>query len=278
MTKTSVSMLNKRRLLARYFPLGMAVAELAAVLLMMTGSRAVGLTIGLIVFVGGIFLKSRIKKSYTEACCRAQTMTALGLTEAEYLGENKESAEWLQQTHLLPASAVVTQPLVLHGIRGKMRGTQLWLGEITFGCQESGKKAATYSSGVLVRVPLAHAAAEKTLFLGKYAFKHAALRAEYEKDGMRLSPAGGKEKGWYALTPGAVSPSDLLCEKWEAVCAAAKQRAALYVGEGELVAFFNGQFYTGEFALEEELTESTLRKHSFAAVVPLMELAEYVKE
>jgi len=274
MTKTDVAALNRRRQLVRYFPLGIAVLELAAVLLIMAGVRAVGMALGLVVLAGGFVVKLRIKKNYTETCCRLQTLSALPVTESEYLGESKETAEWLQKTHLLPASAVVTQPLVLHGIKGKMRGMEMQLGEMTFGCHENGKKAATYSSGVLVRVPLAQPVQEKVLFLGKYAFKHAALRAEYEKDGMRLSPAGGKEKGWYALTAGAVSPSDSLCEKWDAVCTAAKQRAALYAGENELVAFFNGQFYTGEFAIDEELTESVFRKHSFTAIIPLLELVE----
>ncbi len=112
------------------------------------------------------------------------------------------------------------------------------------------------------------------MLLGRYALKHAAWRAEYEKDGLRLSPAGGKEKGWYALTKGAVSPDEKLLEKWDAVCETAKMRAAMHVSGNELAAFFNGQFYTGEFPLEEEVTESMFRKHSFAAIVPLMELVE----
>lgn len=277
MTKNAMEALNQRRLIARYFPLGIAALELIAVLMMMTGVRVLGLALGLAVLIGGIFLKSRIKKMYTETCCRAQTMTALGLSQAEYVGEHKPDVEWLHQTHLMPISAQLSQPLVMHAVRGKLRNTELWMGEVNFGCHENGKKAPTYSSGVLVHVSLSKFSQENALLLGEYAFKHAALRAEYEKDGMRLSPAGGKEKGWYALTPGAVSPSDVLCEKWEAVCAAAKQRAALYVGGNKLVAFFNGQFFTSEFSLEEELTESMLRKHSFAAIVPLMDLIEAMK-
>jgi len=236
----------------------------------------VGVAVGLVVLIGGAAAKSRLKKSFVEDCSHMQTMQALGLKNAQYLGESKQEPQWLHETHLLPSTAVVTQPLVLHAVQGEAHGTQLWMGEVTFGCNENGKKAATYSSGVLVKAPLRRPVADKALFLGRYAFKHAALRAEYEKDGLRLSPAGGKEKGWYALTEGAVSPDGALCEKWDAVCAAAKNRAALYVEGEQLAAYFYGSFYTGEFPLEEEVTAGTLKRHAFAAIVPLMELVEYL--
>jgi len=269
----NIAALNRKRNAVRYSSIAVAAIEMTAILMIMGGMKLPGLLIGLAALIGGTVYKRKGKKAYQEECCRLQTLTALGLQDAVYTGEKKETVEWLREMKLTPGSAQLVQPLLLHAVNGKLRGTDVEIAEVTFGCQEAGKKSATYSSGVLVRTKLQKPVAP-ALLLGRYAFKHAALRAEYEKDGMRLSPAGGKEKGWYALTPGAVSPDEMLLEKWDKVCETAKQRAALSVDGDMLAAFFNGQFYTGEFALEEELTEGALRKHSFAAIVPLLELIE----
>lgn len=270
----NISALNKKRNLVRYSSVAVAAVDLVAILLIMGGIQLPGIIIGMAALIGGAVLKRKGKKSFQEECCRLQTEKALGLRNLQYQGECKETEEFLHSLHLVPASACVTQPLLLHAASGKLCGLPAQIAEATIGCHEEGKRQPTYSSGVLVRVTMEKAYPDAALMLGRYAFKHAALRAEYEKDGLRLSPAGGKEKGWYALTSGAVSPADELLEKWHAVCEAAKMRAALYVGGNELVAFFNGQFYTGEYPLEEEVTEGMFKKHSFAAIVPLMELLE----
>ena len=272
MIAVNIAALNKKRNLVRYSSIAVAALDLIAILMIMTGIQLPGIVIGLAALIGGAVYKHKGKKAYQEDCCRLQTINALGVQEAQYTAQIEESVQWLQETHLVPASAQLTTPLLLHAVSGKLRGADVQLAEATIGCREAGKKQPTYSSGVLVRVKLAKPCADAALLLGRYAFKHAALRAEYEKDGLRLSPAGGKEKGWYALTPGAVSPSAALLEKWDAVCESAKMRAAMYVSGNELVAFFNGQFYTGEFLLEEPVTEGMFKKHSFAAIVPLMEL------
>lgn len=273
MKHVKIAALNKKRNCVRYSSIAVAAVELVAILMIMGGMKLPGAIIGMVALIGGALYKRKGKKAYQEECCRLQTLTALGLQDAAYIGEKKETVEWLREMKLTPGSAQLVQPLLMHAVNGRLRGVDAEIAEVTFGCQEAGKKSATYSSGVLVRTKLQKPVAP-VLLLGRYAFKHAALRAEYEKDGMRLSPAGGKEKGWYALTPGAVSPEEALLEKWDKVCETAKQRAALSVDGDMLTAFFNGQFYTGEFALEEELTEGMLRKHSFAAIVPLMEMIE----
>ena len=269
-----ITTLNRKRSMVRYSSVAVAAVDLVAILMIMMGMQLPGIVLGMASLIGGAVYKRKGKKAYVEECCRMQTVNALGLKNAEYLGESKESTDWLLGTHLTPSSAQLTQPLLLHAIKGEMRGVPMQISEMTFGCNESGKRQVTYSSGVLVRATLQKPVAQEVLFLSRYAFKHAALRAEYEKDGLRLSPAGGKEKGWYALTHGAMAPEECLQEKWDAVCAASRQRAALYVQGKELVAFFNGQFYTGEFPLEEPVSESMLRKHSFAAIVPLLELVD----
>ena len=270
----NIAALNRKRNTVRYSSIAVAAVDLIAILMIMGGLQLPGCVIGLAALIGGAVYKRKGKKAYQEACCRLQTMNALGVMDAEYIGEKQESAIWLHETHLVPSSASLVQTLLLHTVKGRLRGVPATISEATIGCQEAGKRQATYSSGVLVRAELKKGVNTPALLLGRYAFKHAALRAEYEKDGLRLSPAGGKEKGWYALTEGAVLPDEKLIEKWDSVCEAAKMRAALYVGGNELVAFFNGQFYTGEFPLEEPVTEGMFRKHSFAAIVPLVELLE----
>lgn len=272
MSAVNIAALNKKRNLVRYSSIAVAALDLIAILMIMGGMQLPGIVIGLAALIGGAVFKSRGKKAFREECCRLQTEKALGLSEAKYQGEIKETEAFVHGLHLVPTSLKLMQPLLLHSVSGKMRGVAVQVAEATLGCREEGKKQPTYSSGVLVRATLGKPCQDTALLLGRYAFKHAALRAEYEKDGLRLSPAGGKDKGWYALTPGAVSPSAELLEKWEAVCQAAKMRAAMYVSGNELVAFFNGQFYTGEFLLEEPVTEGMFKKHSFAAIVPLMEL------
>ena len=272
--RVNIAALNRKRNIVRYSSVAVATVDLIAVLMIMGGWQLPGCMIGLAALIGGTVFKRKGKKAYQEECCRRQALGALGVAEAEYIGEKKESVDWLKETRLLPSSASLVQPLLLHTVKGQLRGVPVVISEATFGCQEAGKRQATYSSGVLVRAELQKEVSAPALLLGRYAFKHAALRAEYEKDGMRLSPAGGKEKGWYALTEGAASPDAALLDKWDDVCAAAKQRCALSVHGRELVAFFNGQFFTGEFLLEEPVTEGMFRKHSFAAIVPLMELVE----
>lgn len=273
----NIAALNKKRTLLRYSSIAVAAVDMVAVLMILGGWKLPGVVVGLGALIGGAVYKRKGKKAYQQACCRAQTLTALNVKDAAYTAEKKQSAAWMLALGLTPSSAQLTDPLLLHGVNGKLRGVQVEIAEVTFGYQEANKKQATYSSGVIVRAKL-NKTMDAALLLGRYAFKHAALRAEYEKDGLRLSPAGGKEKGWYALTEGAASPDALLLEKWDQVCEAAKHRAALRVAGDELVAFFNGQFYTGEFALEEEVTEGMFRKHSFAAIVPLMELIEALNE
>lgn len=270
----NIAALNRKRNTVRYSSIAVAAVDLVAIVMIMGGLRLPGAIIGLAALIGGAIYKRKGKKAYQEECCRRQTLQALGLAEAAYIGEKKETTDWMQSARLTPASAVLTEPLLMHAVKGQLRGTPVTISEVTFGCQENGKRQMTYSSGVLVRAELKKDVQMPALLLGRYAFKHAALRAEYEKDGLRLSPAGGKEKGWYALTEGAVSPDEKLLNKWDAVCEAAKMRAALSVHGTEMVAFFNGQFYTGEFPLEEEVTEGMFRKHSFAAIVPLAELIE----
>lgn len=272
--RVNIAALNRKRNMVRYSSVAVAAVDLVAILMIMAGWQLPGCVIGLAALIGGAVFKRREKKAYQEACCRLQTLGALGVADAEYIGEKKESADWLLKTRLTPTSASLTQPLLLHAVKGQLRGMPVMVCEATLGCQEPGKRQATYSSGVLVRAELKKEISAPALLLGRYAFKHAALRAEYEKDGLRLAPAGGKEKGWYALTEGAASPDAVLLDKWEDVCAASKMRCALRVHGNELVAFFNGQFYTGEFPLEEPVSEGMFRKHSFAAIVPLMELIE----
>lgn len=276
MKKLNTAALNRKRNMVRYSSIAVAVVDLAAILMIMMGWQLPGAVIGLSALIGGAVYKRKGKKAYQEECCRLQTLQALGLKDAVYKAEEKKTADWLRQTCLVPASSQLTEPVLWHAVTGQMRDAQTEIAEITMGCYENKKKQPTYSNGVFVRVALQKPVEHAALLLGRYAFKHAALRAEYEKDGLRLSPVGGKEKGWYALTKGAVSPDAALLEHFDAICTVAKHRVAIYVAGNELVAFFNGQFYTGEFPLEEEVTEGMFRKHSFAAIVPLMELVEWL--
>lgn len=272
-----VASLNKKRNSLRYAPLVMAAVEIVAVILIVLGLKLPGAVLGTAALVGGIVYKNRGKKDYANTCCRLQAMNALGLKDAEYLGNSKEEETWLGNMHLLPSSARVTKPLVMHAVRGDMHGIPMWIAEVTMGCMENGKRQPTFSSGVMIRCTLENAAFSRALFLGRYAFKHAALRNEYEKDALRLAPAGGKEKGWYAMTENGRNPDALLVEKWQSLCDAAGMRAAMYVEGKEVKAFFNGNFYTGEFELEEEVTAAALKHHSFAALVPFVEMLEALR-
>lgn len=271
-----IAALNKQRKILRYVSLAVAGVEIVAIMMILGGVKLPGLLLGLAALIGGAAYKRKGRKAYEEECCRYQTLGALGVMDAQYTDRIKMGENWMHQTHLLPASAQTTQPLLLHHIKGTLHGMKVEIAEMTFGCQEANKKQPTYSSGVLVRADLPAAGQKRVLLLGRYAFKHAALRNEYEKDGLRLSPAGGKEKGWYALTDGAVSPDETLLNKWQSVCDTAKMRAALYVEDGCATAFLNGSFYTGEFPLEEEVTQSSFKRHTCTALVPLMEMLESI--
>lgn len=273
MNSVNIAALNRKRKVIRYSSIAVAAVDLAAILMIMMGWQLSGAVIGLAALIGGAVFKRKGKKAFEEECCRLQTLRALGVADGAYMPEEKKTADWLRNTHLVPSSSQLTEPVLWHGVKGQLRGAAVEIAEMTMGCQESNKKQATYSSGVYVRTKMDKPVENPVLLLGKFAFKHAALRAEYEKDGLRLSPVGGKEKGWYALTEGAVSPDAALLEKFDEVCSVAKHRVAMYLAGDELVAFFNGQFYTGEFPLEEDVTEGMFKKHSFAAIVPLMAMA-----
>lgn len=275
MSDMNVQALNRQRNMIRYTVLGIAALELIAVVMIIAGLRLPGILLGFAGIVGGSVFKRRGKRQYAAACGKEQALHALHMTDVKYIGQSRESTQWILDTHLVPSSTdVVQNPLVQGAVQGTVKGSPLWLSEVTFGVMESGKRQPTFSSGVMVQAKLAHPVEKETLLLGRIAFKHSALRAEYEKDGMRLSNAGSKEKGWYALTPDANAPETRVIEGWEPLCAAVNNRAVMHLKGKTLTAFFYGCFYTGEFTLDEPVTEAMLRRHHFDGYKPLANMIE----
>ncbi len=150
----NIAALNKKRNLVRYSSIAVAAVDLVAIVMIMAGMQLPGIVLGMAALVGGAVYKRKGKKAYQEECCRLQTEKALGLRDLQYLGESKETEEFVRNTHLLPTSATLVQPLLMHAASGAIDGGSVRIAEATIGCYENNKKQPTYSSGVMVRVTL----------------------------------------------------------------------------------------------------------------------------
>jgi len=273
MTDFNLERLNKLRKAARNVPLVTAVVEIAAFIMIVTGVRAPGLIIGLIALIGGSMLKRRYKKEFTAECARIQSLTALEMQNATYVAQHRETAEWLHGTRLVPSSTQVMQsPLVLNLIEGRKGAVQLWMGEVTFGVMEAGKKQPTWNSGTMLRTTLEAPVAQPMLLLGRQAFRHVPLRDAYAQDGMHLCAVGGKDTGWYALTEDASDPSPAVLAIWKRLCAATKEQAVVSVHGNELTAFFLGGFFTDSYPLDAQITEESLKSLHFEGYKPTLDL------
>lgn len=275
--KDTVIRLNKQRTSIRTVTLIAAVVELAAFAMIVLNLQTPGLLVGIAALAGGAYYKRRLKRQFQSECAKAQAMAALNIKNAEYTARRTVDAQWLKDTRLVPASTNVVQPLLQHVVEGEVRGMKIMLGELTFGVMEKDKKQPTWSSGVFTRVELDKPVEQPTLLLGRIAFRHAALRDAYAADQMILSHAGGRDEGWYALTPDGSDPDTLLTEAWHPLCEAVEQQGVAYVGGKELNAFFLRSFITGSYNLNEPLTEATLSENSFKGWDMLLSMLTRIK-
>ena len=256
--KDTVIRLNKQRTSIRTVTLIAAAVELAAFAMIVLNLQTPGLLAGIAALVGGAYYKRKLKRQFQSDCAQAQAMAALNIKNAEYTARRAVDAQWLKDTRLVPASTNVVQPLLQHVVEGEVRGMKIMLGELTFGVMEKDKK-------------------QPTLLLGRIAFRHAALRDAYAADQMVLSHAGGRDEGWYALTPDGSDPDTLLTEAWHPLCEAVEQQGVAYVGGKELNAFFLRSFYTGNYNLNEPLTEASLSENGFKGWDMLLSMLTRIK-
>ena len=275
--KDTVARLNKSRVNIRNVTLLTAFAELAAFVMIVMNLQLPGIALGVAALAGGSYYKRKLKRSFRADCARAQTMATLGLKDVQYTASRRVDARWLTDTRLVPASTSIVQPLLQHIVEGEIRGLKVMMGELTFGVMEKGKKQPTWSTGVFAQVKLDHPVEQPTLLLGRVAFRHAALRDAYAADQMLLSPAGGREAGWYALTPDGSEPDPELTAAWSPLCAALEQKSVAYVGGTELNAFFLGSFFTGDYPLDRPLTEASLTENAFGGYDLLLSMITRIK-
>lgn len=275
--KDTVARLNKSRVNIRNVTLLTAFAELAAFVMIIMNLQLPGIGLGVAALAGGSYYKRKLKRSFQADCARAQTMATLGLRDAAYTASRRVDAKWLTDTRLVPTSTNIVQPLLQHIVEGEVRGLKVMLGELTFGVMEKGKKQPTWSTGVFAQVTLDRPVEQPTLLLGRAAFRHAALRDAYAADQMILSPAGGREAGWYALTPDGAEPDDDLTAAWSPLCTAVEQKGVAYVGGTELNGFFLGSFLTDNYPLDKPLTEADLTGKSFGGYDLLLSMITRIK-
>lgn len=275
--KETAARLNRSRITIRRTTLLVAVVELAAFAMIVLNLQTPGLIVGIVALLGGMYYKRKLKRQFQSECSQAQAMASLGMKNAQYTASRRVDAQWLKDTRLIPTSTNVVQPLLQHIVEGEVRGMKVMLGEITFGVMEKDKKQPTWSTGVLAQVALERPVEKPTLLLGRIAFRHAALRDAYAADQMVLSGAGGREEGWYALTPDGSDPDSDLTDAWSPLCTAVKQQGVAYVGGTEMTAFFLGSFITGVYPLDQPITEATLSETRFEGYDLLLSMITRLK-
>lgn len=248
--------------------------EILAVVLMFTSQQVLGLIIGLAAFIG-YFVVTRVgKRQINDAVAQAQ-MKNLGLEGYQYVGRLEIDKKELAQSRLLPSRCVLDTPVFQHGAKGQLNGRNLTVGEITLSFpKQEGKQNREFNNGAFVMTKLQKPAQTPLVLLGNKPFMVALTRQDYANDGYTQCPIGGKNKGWYAFTPGNAIPEEKLADAWENLSQAAGGQVAMAVKEDKVYAFFCSQFTTDSFQLSEEIQESDLRKKVFPHLPLLMDVVD----
>ncbi|MBQ8536835.1 MAG: hypothetical protein IJ461_05455 [Clostridia bacterium] len=259
---TAVS-LNKKRNRFRTLTMICLCVEILAVVLMFTSHQVLGLVIGLASFAGYFVITRMGKRQVNDAVAQAQ-MKNLGLDGCRYLGRLAVEKKELAEAELLPSRCVLDTPVFQHGAVGQMGGRELTVGEITLSFpKKEGKQNREFNSGAFVVATLTKPLETPLVLLGNKPFMISLTRQDYANDGYTQCPIGGKNKGWYAFTPGNAIPDEKITQAWEALCEAAGGQAAMAVKGDKVYAFFCGLFTTETFQLSEEIAEADLKKRVF---------------
>jgi len=270
--------MNKKRNLFRTLTMICLCVEILAVVLLFTSQQALGLAIGLLSFVAYFVVTRLGKRKINDLVARAQ-MKNLGLENDQYLGRQPVDKQKLAASELLPSRYVLDTPVFQHAVRGHMKGREITVGEVTLSFpRREGKQGREFNNGAFVMTQLKEKVKTPVVLLGNKPFMVSLTREDYAKDGYTQCPVGGKNKGWYAFTPGNEIPDEKLLSAWEKLSAAANGQAALAVRGKTVYAFFCSLFTTDLFQLSEEITDADLKKRVFPHLPLLMDVFNALEE
>lgn len=261
--KIDVAPLEKLRAACRRLMLALLAAELVAFVLIVAGLGLPGVLLGAAAMAGYFMVKRRSKQRFSDACARVQAEATLGLTGLVYEGRVPFDGSVLHESGLVSSALKIDSTMRQRALRGTRDGVQLEMSEITFGVVYPGQNRHEFASGVMITSLMGTPIDTPVLLLGHNSFRHKLIRKEYEDDGWKLCPVGGKAKGWFVFTPDGSIPDQALLDRLDALNRACENKFAVSIRDGKATAFFMGSFYTDAYPLGDEVEEAALRKVLF---------------
>ena len=269
-----IKRLEKLRNLFRTLMMACLMIELAAVVLIFAGQQVIGMAVGIASMAGYFYTKSTGKRRFGEACGKVQAEKTLGLKDVAFEGRMPFDGAVLHSAGLISSALKIDSTMMRNSLRGSYEGKNAAMGEITFGVVYPGQNRHEFNAGVLLTAEAPTLGAKPVLLMGHNSVRHKLIRKEYEDDGWKLCPVGGKNKGWYVFTPDGVAPEEQLLNRLDELSRQAEGMVLLSLKEGKMTAFFLGHFYTGEYKLGDPAEEKDLREKLFHHVPAAMQLAE----
>lgn len=261
--KIDVKSIEKLRASCRRLILMLLAAELVAFVLIVAGQGLPGVVLGVAAMAGYFIVKRKSKQRFGDACAKAQAEATLGLDDLVYEGRTPFDGSILHASGLVSSALRIDSTMRQRALRGSREGVKLEMSEITFGVVYPGQNRHEFASGVMITSPMGMAVETPVLLLGHNSFRHKLIRKEYEDDGWKLCPVGGKAKGWFVFTPDGSIPEQALLDKLDALNRACENKFAVSIRDGKATAFFMGSFYTDAYPLGDEVEEAALRKTLF---------------
>lgn len=237
--------------------------ELAAFVLIVAGQGLLGVLLGIVTMVAYFVVKHVSKHRYDEACAKAQAEATLGLTDMVYEGALNFDGSELHRCGMVSSALKIDSTMRRHALKGQRDGVPVKMSEITFGVVYPGQNRHEFNTGVMISAPMTMQVDKPVLLLGHNSFRHKLIRKEYEDDGWKLCPVGGKARGWFVFTPDGTATDQALLDRLDALNQGAENKVAVSIRNGKAKAFFMSSFYTDRYALGEPVTAAELRRKQF---------------
>lgn len=262
--ENAIKRLNGIRNKYRHLIMAILAVEVVAFVLIVCGQGLAGVLLGVVTMVGYFAMKRVGKHRFDEACAQTQAEATLGLSDMVYEGTLLFDGSELHKSGLVSSALKIDSTMRRHALKGTRDGVPVEMSEITFGVVYPGQNRHEFNAGVMISAPMAMAVDTPVLLLGHNSFRHKLIRKEYEDDGWKLCPVGGKARGWFVFTPDGSVPAQELLDRLDALNQGAENKVAVSIRKGRATAFFMSSFYTDRYPLGEEVTAAQLRKPQFA--------------
>ena len=261
--KIDMKRLESVRGLYRTLMMVFLAIEIVAVVLIAASLGLAGVMVGVAAMVCYFVVKHAGKTKFGDACAHVQAEASLGLEDFVWQGRVPFDGRELHESGLVSSVLKIDSTLRQHALQGTAEGVRLSMSEVSFGVVYPGQNRHEFNAGAMLTAPMAQPVETPVLLLGHNSFRHKLIRKEYEDDGWKLCPVGGKAKGWFVFTPDGSIPEQGLLDRLDALNRAAGNQVAVSLKGGEATAFFLGGFYTDRYPLGDAPDEKALRKRLF---------------